>query len=145
MMHDWRYFLSLTQQVHCVVAHFWPLALLLAATWVWAFAATKPLPRGGRWRIFALGCLPPFMFPVAILTIGVACVADPLRAIGVEQTALSGCLIAVLVFGQLPLAGLACWWWGERWLAVAASWVCGGCLSLAAALVSTMSVTGNWL
>ena len=50
-----------------------------------------------------------------------------------------------LLLVQFPLAAAAVWWWHGQRLVVAVSWVCAGYVSLAAAFISTMSVTGVWL
>jgi hypothetical protein len=139
------YFLALAQQVFFVMEYFSPITLLLAAAWVWAFAATKPAPKGGRWRLFALGCLPPLAFPVAILVVGVVFVSKPPWVTRIEAPAYPGYLLLGLLLVQLPLAAGAVRWWGGQRPAVAVSWLCGGYVSLAAAFISGMSVTGEWL
>ena len=139
------YFLALAQQVAFGMAYFWPLTLLLAAAWVWAFASTHSQPKRRRWRLLVLGCLPPFALPVAILVCGVVFVSGPPWVTGVEAPAYPGYLINGLLLLHLPLAGLATWWWRGQRPAVVASWVCAGYVSLGAGLISTMSVTGIWL
>jgi hypothetical protein len=140
-----RYFLALAHEVALGMTYFWPLTLLLAACWVTAFVITPRVPARGRWRLLALGCLPPVAFPVAILAVGAAFPADPPWVMGVDAPALPDHLITALLLVQLPLALLAIRRWQGQQPAVAASWVCCGYVSLGASFVSTMSVTGVWL
>src|SRR5258708_14990429 len=98
-----EYFLALAQQVYFVMANFFPITLLMAAAWVWAFVATKPGPKGGRGRLFLLGCLPPFAVPVAILVCGVVFVSEPPQVTGVEVPAYPGYIITALLLAHLPL------------------------------------------
>jgi hypothetical protein len=144
-VNELRYFLILAQQVYFVLTGFFPITLLLLVAWVWAFVATKPEPKGGRWQMFLLGCLPPFAIPVAILVCGVLFVSEPAWETGVEPPAYPSYIITLLLLAHLPLAGLLVWRWGKRWPAVVASSVCAGYVSLAAWLISSMSVTGVWL
>lgn len=134
------YFLALAEQVGFGLTAFWPITVLLAIAWVGAFAATKPGPAGGRWRTLALGCLAPFALPVAILVCGVVFASRE-----GEPPTFPQYIIAALLLAHLPLAGLHCWWWGERCLSVLVSWVSAGYVSLAAGFISGMSVTGVWL
>ncbi len=137
------YFFTLAQQALDLVEYFWPITLLLAIAWVWSLAVMEPVPNGSRLRILCLGCLPPFAFPFAILVFGAIFVSEP--PIGVEAPVFPRCIITALLLAELPLAVLMSFRWGKRWPAIATSWVCAGYLSLAAGLISTMSVTGIWL
>src|SRR5262249_42205067 len=102
-------------------------------------------PARGRWRLLALGCLPPAMFPIAILAVGAAFPSEPPWVTGVDAPGGPEYLLNGLLLAQLPLAAGAVWWWRGQRPAIAASWVCVGYISLDAWFVSTMSVSGVWL
>ena len=134
------YFIYLVRDVYVN-----PIAAVLAAGSIVAFAATKCDSIGSRLRLFLLGCLPPFAMPMAILVVGVVYVSKPPWVTGVEAPAFPGYIIEALTLAHFPLAALMIWWWGKRWPAIAVSWACAGVLSLAAGFISSMSVTGIWL
>jgi len=143
-VHGVGYFLALAKQVGFVIVYFWPISLVLAGAWVWAFATAKAPPNQARWRVLALGCLPPLAFPLAILVVGVVFSSEPPWVTGVEAPAYPGYLIDGLFYVQLPLAVVTTRWWRGQRPAVAVSWVCAGYVSLAAGVISASSVTGVW-
>ena len=142
-MYGVDYFFELVRQTVGGVVGFWPVTLLLAFAWVCAFLITKHPSLRARLRTLALGCLPPFAIPVAILLCGWVFVR-PWDSVG-EASPFPGFLVPALLLAQIPLAGLHSRWWGERWPVVLASWVCAGYVSLWAGLMSLQSIAGEWL
>lgn len=144
-MHGVELFFALAQQVYFGVVAFWPITLTLTAVWICAVFLTKRAPGWNRWRTFALDCLPPFAFPVAILICGVVFAAPPSGVVSEARAIVGQAILVALLLTQLPLAAVASWQSGERWSRVGASWAFGGYLSLLAGFISGMAITGVWL
>src|SRR5262249_53531759 len=76
---------------------------------------------------------------------GVIFVQDPPWVTGVEAPAGPQYLILGLLVSHIPLTALLIWRWRPQWPVVLASAVVAAYVSVCAAFISGMSVTGVWL
>jgi hypothetical protein len=118
-------------------------SLLLGALWVWTCIAMKPPVHGSRWRVFLLGCLPPFAIPIAIFTVSIMFAVDPRHNGGVPTYPVH--ILNGLLAAQLPLAGFLLYPWRRQWLSILTSSLFAGYLALVGNFYGTMMVTGRWL
>jgi cadmium resistance protein CadD (predicted permease) len=98
-----------------------------------------------------VACIAPAIIPIGVLIVGVAFVRP--EEIGWEavpwftglsrqyaETAVSVLMVLILPFG------LAVGWWARRaWIAILASTIWWSWVSISAAIMANMSITGNWL
>ena len=128
-----------------------PVALVACGVVAWACG------RAGvrRWRIL-VACAAPAIIPVCLLTIGVAFVRPERTAwgdgvhppvawfVGTSGDSAESAITAML-WMSLPLVGILGWWARRGWPAALASALWWGWVSMCAAGMAEMSVTGNWL
>ncbi len=121
---------------------YWPALLVVALGIVGASAVARRNP-AARFRGPLLWSLVQFLVPAAILLVGVL-----LRWKGPDDTEppqWPARLINWMIWGHVPITGfLVLWFRGARWFVFAVSVAILG-YSLSAAIVSGMSVTGDWL
>lgn len=120
------------------LAYLFPIPLALVAVCVWALTA-KPPEGVSRSQLFACGCLPPFAIPVALLVFG------SVFSRGADSPSASPDFIWGILLGHLALTALLVWKWGDAAVTVLAFAALSFYVSLCAATVAWMAVTGDWL
>jgi hypothetical protein len=133
-------FIDLVAGTVAFLTYFFPFTLFFVVLWGCGLVSStrRPPTRPGavaRW------CILPAGLTVGVLTVGSVCAN---RGDG-PPLALPQYLIVGLVLAHLPLAVVFGRRAGEQWPVVAASWAAWGWVSVCAALVAGMSVTGVWL
>lgn len=151
-MSSFGYFCFLAGGTAEFLGYFAPVTLLLllatshGVIWGWS---REPVSR----RRVLVACVVPAVIPVCLLTVGVAFVRPeatawpngvhspaPRSASGVPEAA-----ITLLLLLNLPL-GVGLGWWTRRgWPGALAATLWWGWVSIFAASMATMSVTGKWL
>jgi hypothetical protein len=133
-------FIILISGTFAFLEFLFPITLTVAGLWAWGLVVAVRRPNARPLRV-AGWCLLPAVLTAGVMTVGAVCVYR-----GDEPpAALPGYLIVGLVLAHVPLAGVLGWRAGNQWPVVVTSWAAWGWVSVCAALVAGMSVTGNWL
>jgi hypothetical protein len=121
------------------LVYFFPISLGVAVLWLRGLLTVVRHSIGQPGRV-AGWCLLPACLTIGLLVVGTVFAND-----GSRPSAHSVWLVGGLVMAHLPLSGVLVWRARDQWPLVAASSAVWGWVSVCAALVAGMSVTGDWL
>jgi hypothetical protein len=154
-MSNFDYFCHLSLAVLEFMAYFAPMTFLLALAVIGSLFATLIRERIPRLAV-TFGALLPATVTFAILLVGVAFVRPEFTSWkdgvsapvpwfqGFSLGSADG-FIDILAWSQVLLSGVLIWWAKRGWPLVLAASLWWGWVSLIAAGVASMSVTGLWL